>query len=48
MHRNARLVDIVDEEWRADKLLNDRKIEVKPEHDIPIDDIDGINLICWM
>eukprot|EP00051_Salpingoeca_urceolata_P026989 m.479596 g.479596 ORF g.479596 m.479596 type:complete len:71 (+) comp21511_c0_seq1:667-879(+) len=43
-HRNAHLVDIVDQEWQADKLEPDH-ISVPPQHEVSVDELeDGSEL----
>eukprot|EP00911_Craspedida_sp_UC1_P001590 UC1_evm1s1202 len=37
VHGNPRLLDLVDDEWRADRLPKD-EVKVPPQHDVPVDD----------
>eukprot|EP00048_Salpingoeca_helianthica_P024326 m.31485 g.31485 ORF g.31485 m.31485 type:complete len:71 (+) comp9318_c0_seq1:1585-1797(+) len=39
MHRNVRLLDIVDDEWRKDTLASDA-IAIPAQHEVPIDEIE--------
>ena len=43
-HRDPRLLDIVDDQWRKDKLPKD-EIAIPPEHDFPTDDGDSATLL---
>ena len=44
VHRNPRiLLDVVDDQWRHEKLPND-EIAIAPEHDVPAEDTESIVL----